>query len=469
MKKLDMLRWFDVHFPESTFHGRFQLGYRKKGQCALLPLVTNEREELREFLSEMFVSPHCDYYITGNSVSGTKRKTESLFSFHNIVIDVDLHGMMDGEGKMGNHFLIEEFIWRFSRDSEIPSPSSIVKTGRGLQFWWNIVPVHQKCKIYLDQVRNFFMEEIKGIIEEYSDLSDFSVDVSASSNDVGYFRLPFTQNTKVKVEATAILSENVEAYVLQDLVASVKSIQRENEKETVVLKRDKELIRDFAKHEIFVLKNVQTLAFFRIRQLILLRKIRDNKINGETRNNLNFLVYNCLLPSLGEELAWEKLLSFNRGFKSPMTEKELEAVIVSAREKGGYKYSNKKVIEFLNITPEEQEKIELFQGKGEGVVRFSQHPSRDALRSLEKESRNLEIQKLAESGKSIKVIAQMLEIHPETVSKVLGKKEKNQQKKEMALEMLTAGSSMGEIIVVTGLSRSSIKRLKASKEEIRVQ
>lgn len=461
MKELELRKWFDLHFAPSDFNGRFQLGYRKKKSSALLPLVTMEQKQMEVFLQDMYVRGDYDYYITANSVSGVKRKTDGLFAFHNIVIDVDCHVDFN-EGFGMNHFLIEAFLWRFQRDSMLPPPTSIVKTGRGVQLWWAITPVHQKCKPYLDEVRAVYLEEIQDILNEYPDLDELSVDKTASCNDVGYFRLPCSYNTKVKKKVEIEMMDENAIYVLQDLVSSVKKWKQNKVKEEATVKEfsDQKFKNDFANHEVFVLKNVQTLAFFRIRQLISLRKSRDSAIKEETRNNLNFLVYNALLPAVGEVEAWEKLQAFNNGFKQPMSTKELQAVIVSAKEKGGYKYSNEKIIEFLSISPEEQEKIGLFSPKKKGVVRFSQHPSRDASRALSKEARDKSIQELSKSRMTQKAIALELGISLPTISKVLNTKEIKENQKNLAEKAITQGKTIAEIMEISGLSRSSIKRMR---------
>lgn len=459
LEKLDLLKWFETHYAPSSFDGRFQIGYRKKNATALLPLVTNDRNDLEEFLGNMFIRPDYDYYITANAVSGVNRKSEGLFSFHNIVIDIDCHSFLQND-LYGYHHAVEEFIWRFQRDWDLPLPSSIVETGRGVQLWWAIMPVYKKCKPYLDEVRDKFILAIEEILDEYSDLAVFEVDKTASCNDVGYFRLPFSFNTKVNKQVEVESLGDNERYVLQDLVEAVKIWDKQRvSDESGSSNLDKAFIENFSTHEIFLLKDIQTLAFFRIKQLILLRKIRNSAINDESRNNLNFLVYNALLPAMGEDLAWVKLLSFNNGFKIPMSIKELEAVIVSAKEKGGYKYSNVKIIEFLGITPEEQEKIGLYAPKNQGVVRFSQHPSRDASRSLAKESRDASIRELGKSGLNQKEISEKLAISPATVSKVLDKRVSKQQQKEQAEQALLEGKTIAETVLLSGLSRSTIKRI----------
>lgn len=471
----ELLAWFDVHFHPSSFHGRIQLGYRKKNSTALLPLITNETKMVRDFIKDMYFRSDYDYYITANAVSGVKRRAEGLFSFHNIVIDLDCHcdfpeGSSGIGGNDGLQRLLEEFLWRFRRDKpeSMPFPTSIVRTGRGIQLWWALVPLHAKCKPYYDEVREGFMNVIQQILCEYSgkfilseDLSVLSLDSSASSNDVGYYRLPGTVNTKVGRMVEVDVSKEI--FVLQDLVKSVKSW---NKVDPVIL--DQKLIRDFGQNEVFLLKNIETLAFFRVRQLILLRKIRNKDIHLETRNNLNFMMYNALLPALGEEESWNRLLRFNEEFKEPMSMEELEGVIISARDKGGYRYTNEKMITFLEVTPEEQENIGLFDGKNQKVVRFSKKPSRDASRALQKSVRDDLIKKLALEGKSVSEIGETAQVSLPTVRKVLGQNQEKKKAKEAAISMLEQGNSTKEVAKISGLSIRTIQRICTQREQISV-
>lgn len=459
-----LLTWFDTHFPPSTFHGRFQLGFRKKNSTSLLPLVTFEREQLREFLENMYIRKDYDYYIMANSICGTKRNLNGLFSFYNMVIDLDLH--LDGEIEE----ILEEFIWRFRRDKpeDMPEPHSIVKTGRGLQLWWSIPPVHMKCKTYFDEVRNHFMYEIEKILKEYSVFADFSIDRGASCNDVGYFRLPTSYNTKVKKKAVIQMGEGSVFFTLQELIKRVKKLklidaQDMNANRTVqrVFSEEK-LTENFLEHDIFILKNITTLSFFRIRQLILLRKLRNCKVSLETRNNFNFLMYNTLRSTMGHEEAWVKLIYFNEGFLQPMTTKELEGVIISAKTIGGYKYTNKKIIEFLDISFQEQELIGLFPGKQESICRYANNPSRNVSRAFEKECRNDNVYKLRTDGKKIFEIAQETGLSTPTISKILNLKSNKKDQKEYAMSLLESGNKLSQVSLLTGLSISTIKRLKGT-------
>lgn len=465
----NLLKWYKTHFQPSTFNGRIQIGYRKSGQSSLKTLLIRERDVMEKFLEIMFICPKYDYYIMANTVTGVKRRKEALFTLQNLVIDIDNHGDDFSQES------VEELIWRLHRDlpEEMPKPTSIVETGRGVQLWWNILPVHAKCKPYFDEVREEFMRQIQTLLDEYTSLDCFTIDSTASCNDVGYFRLPFTFNTKVNTLAVATVIKQENSYVLQDLVKIVKKLKKEQintlhpmKKKTLLSEEDKQILKRFHDSEIYILKNISKLCFFRMKQLISLRKIRNRKISLETRNNLNFMAYNILLPAMTEEMAWEKLLLFNQDFKEPMTESELQGVIVSARNKGGYKYSNGKMIEFLKITPKEQEKIGLFpvndSNTQKKIVRASHDPARDAQRAFSKEARNQHIFLLAEKNMSLTEISVNVGVSVSTVSKVLKFSENKKSQKKKALEMLGNGESISVIITKTSLSRSTIKRLKSS-------
>lgn len=454
MSRERMLQWYHTQYPESSFDGRYQIGYRKANSTSIYPLVTQTKTDLLNFIENMYICPDYDYYITCNSISGVERNSSSLFSLDNIVLDIDNHTAVSLDEE-----LIHEFLWRFQRDKPdtVPYPSSVVRTGRGIQLWWSILPVHVKCKKYYHEVRNHFVQEIKKIMDEYSQLSILSLDTVASCNDIGYFRLPETINSKNNNKISVEVSFESCPVCIHTLVEEIKKVPS-----TKMVSINRKTEDDFLKYELDILKNIQTLAFFRIKQLISLRKIRNNDINDETRNNFNFMFYNTLIPCVGEKEAWKRLISFNSGFKIPMNEHELQNVIISAQRKGGYKYSNQKFFEFLSITAEEQDKIGCNIPENKLIITNSSHPARDEGRRLIKENRDKQIQKLSKKGKNIKEIAEILAISPATISKKLQLSKTKKDKREQVYALLEQGISMPKIAQETALSLSTVKRLKTA-------
>ena len=470
----EALAWFERHFPPSTFHGRIQIGRRKNDGFGLQKLFLGEREQVQEFLQEMHASPHLDYYIMANTICGVSRKAEGLFTLQNIVIDIDCHNTEVSPWERDDIF--EKLSWRLAeeKDTDIPSPTSIVWTGRGLQLWWAIRPVHIKCKPYFDSVREYYLTAVQRILEEETEGMDdaISVDAASSRNAVGYFRLPGTFNTATGTLVKVIECKGETHYILQDLVEQVKKAREESAnavKQKAIINKAPEAAEDFSgrylQSDIYILRNFHTFGFFRMRQLIQLRILRNERIGEETRNNFCFMAYNAMLPALGHDKAWDKLVAFNEGFKEPLTEKQLAGVICTAEKKNGYRYSNEKMIEFLDISPEEQKAIGLYSPVApfNPMVRVSGNPSRQQSRRLIKEDRDRKVVQMLLEGKTGKQIAQELEICADTVTKIKRehRAEIQNAKEQRILKLVREGKSQTEIAATLGCSQKTVQRLYA--------
>ncbi len=449
------LNWFDLHFRESSFRGRLFIGRRSNE--SVLRLYVADREGVRSFLDEMYVSQNVDYYITANMVSGIERRLDGLFALCNIVIDVDCHD--------GCEVDVEPFLWRLRHDEVFPSPNSVVKTGRGVQLWWALEPLHAKCAPYYAEARDCLLRVLGGFLSEYrEEFGRFSADSSSSRNLVGYYRLPGTFNTKAGAMAEAEIWRD-EPYVLQELVRWAKGVKSEHPAAapSVPEPESDAFAGRYQASDVRLLRSIHTLAFFRMRQLVRLRLLRDREIGQETRNNLCFIAYNTLLPAMGHEKSFEKLKEFNAGFREPMTEKQLEGVICSARDKGGYRYSNRKLIEFLGLTAWEQEQIGLWEPATpySPVTHVSAHPGRRAAARLAKEDRDKKILALAKQGLKQPAIASELGITRQTVAAVL--RREGFDRRQEVLSLFDSGKTVPEISELCGLCPSTIQKIRKSK------
>lgn len=410
-------RWVDIHFGDTSFNGNVILGHRKPDSNGVHAMSVCGISDLKPYIKMVHASPRLDYYITANTMSGSKRRNESLFGLQNIVIDVDYH---NDELTHAAKPLVEAFIWRSKHDlfdgGVIPTPNSIVRTGRGVQLWWAIKPVYAGRDIsryHYDKIKNNFLDHIEALLGEYEDeLNGLGVDRGASSNPVGYFRLPYTYNTKANCygELEILHTERYDQRELTLLEAPTSRVERPRPKGATrhipMLETDREVLRGY-----------QTTGVRRVLQLINLRNLRNNDVGSEMRDYFNFSVYNALRMSYEHKEAMERLYAFNDGFKKPMSERELANCISSAKSKEGYKYSNTRLIELLEITPEEQIAIGLLP------FRRGQAPkpnaSRDAVRKALKDDRDNKILELIEKGVSQAEVARQLGIGKNTVGRVL--------------------------------------------------
>lgn len=455
------LSWFDFHYAPSPFHGRFQLGYRKKGETGIWPLFTGERESVEEFLMGMHMSSNLDYYITANAVKGVKRGSDQIFSLHNIVLDIDSHKDADEPPNQGQ---LEELFWRLNRDlfssSDPPPPTSIIQTGRGLQLWWAIVPMAVNCVTWYKEIQDTLIQAINEFLDGYPDLKeDFCIDGAPSRNIAGYFRLPGTINTRTGT-AVEILEFRELTYDTHDFIRWAKQWKEANKKDKPLPSPAADFSGQYLSSDMYILRNFHTTAFFRVRQLIQLRILRDNDVGEETRNNMCFIAYNAMLPAVGPQQAWEKLIAFNEGFKEPMSEKELHQTVDTSLKKGGYKYKNTSIIEFLGITSEEQEAIGLYAPSQpfSSLTRLSGHPARNASRKTQKDDRNRKIHEMAKAGVSREKIANELGISRNTVATVLGPAV---SVKDKVVELLNQENmSTKEIALALGISQRTVQNYK---------
>ena len=424
--------WLDVHFGDQSFNGRVFIGHRKNGG-GVYTMSARSLSELSQYVMMIHASQRLDYYITANTVSGTSRTMDGLFGLQNIVIDVDCH-----TAGRNTAALVQAFLWRAERDlwsgGDVPRPNSVVKSGRGVQLWWALQPCHASCVFYYNQIKTGLMDHIENLLSEYAEeLDGLAVDRTASSNAVGYYRLPCTYNTAAKSYGTLQVLHK-ERYDTQELAGYIQP-----------LPRPKTPVRASVGHlegipmqsgDLIVLHNAHSTGANRVMQLIKLRNLRDNEIGAETRNNLCFAVYNALRMSFDHEEAMRRLHAYNRGFKEPMTEAELEATVCSAARKGGYKYTNAKLIELLSVTPEEQDAIGLhpFTGVYKPWNHAKPNATRDAVRKARRNGRDGQIISMHRQGISQAETARELKISRNTVAKVLKEWREQVQAADLAIE-----------------------------------
>ena len=421
---IEIMPWLTLHYPmDSAFNGRIFIGRKKEG--IMCTVSRRNIVEIPYFVPQMHISKVCDYYITANAVSGVVRQKKDLFSLHNIVVDIDCHA--DG---VPYELIANELVARCHRDlfncGAVPTPNSIVYTGRGVQFWWALKPAAKALAFLYQRAQAWLIEQFELLIKEYpSSLSELSVDSSASRNIVGYYRLPLTYNTTTNRKGSYELL-HTNQYKLTDLVEdfvptdfSEARFTKKQFKDLSISNTEQEYDITLSKNDVIVFEGGTNAMARRVLKMVELRAFRNAPINEEMRDLFCFVVYCALLSIYDQDEAWRRLLAFNEGFKEPLDIKELEQSM-AATEKHRYSLSNEKIIEKLNITPEEQVAIGL-----QGCAKKPSNYTRDLLRQKKKQARNNEIMALHNTGMSQAQIAKEMQLSRNTVAKVLRDAEKH--------------------------------------------
>lgn len=411
-------KWLDIHYGDTSFNGRAVIGHRPNGK-GIYPLTMRSLTELRPYIKKMHLSQNLEYYITANTIKGTSRTKDEVFGLQNIVIDVDCH---EKEHEKNIQSLVEAFVWYCKRDlfgeGVIPFPNSIVRTGRGVQLWWAIVPCYGgsdygKSLYHYNKIKRNFIDHIQAMLNEYSDLDGLNLDDGPSMNVVGFFRLPFTYHKTVKRYGSLEILHS-KRYDQRELTKIAGVINEDEDSEPTSLTPRSIPMKESDR---FILRNFQSTGVRRVLQLIKLRNLRDNNIGAEDRDKFNFSVYNALRMKFDHEGAMPYVRAFNAGFKEPMTERELQISLCTAIKKGGYKYTNLTLIKLLGITPEEQRAIGLLPYSRKRAT--TPNASRDAARKALKEDRDDKIIELARKGVAQAEIARILGIGKNTVWRVM--------------------------------------------------
>lgn len=298
-----------------------------------------------------------------------------------------------------------------------------MRTGRGIQLWWKIEQTYAKCdalKVYRYVVENY-CNWINFIIQNTTGISWLQVDAASSKKHMGLFRIPGTTNFSAGRLATCKLMHTYtyELFELADGISEYspdKIEEREEKKEKAIEEFKKK------KHTVSMApeESMRYLYGHGVRRIQWLTKLaRKRRMGGlPLRNNMLLVCYStcttlCSMPDVN---AMAYVRELNSWFKTPLTEKEIENCLCTAKKKRGYKFSDATIIQYLNITPEEQQAIGMLDKPGTDKNRHAARAKRNADK---KADRNAAICHAYEETQSVSKAAEIAGCCAATVRKVL--------------------------------------------------
>ncbi|MCD7824096.1 MAG: LuxR C-terminal-related transcriptional regulator [Oscillospiraceae bacterium] len=400
-----------------------------------------------EKISDLKFSTRCDYYITANSIKNNcQRQKKELFGLHNICIDIDLHNSKDNINKVAEnlkYFLVEG-------DCSIPLLNVFVKTGRGVQLWWHFEETSSKLLFMYQAVTQFIINQLNDLIQAVETLSNLKIDVPASQNIVGYFRLPFTTNTKTSTLAFAEIL-NSDTYNLVD----VFNDYCDNENVTISLQNVQHVGQN--KNVATRLWKPQSTAVEYI-SLIMKRKQfieqycinRNYRVTG-SRDLIMFLYCVCLVQVMNIDFVMPSMKKFNAQFTEPLEQSKLDEILGYMQRKGILKFRNETFLSFLPFSVEERSRY---------LTVKEHNGTRDIKRKITKEERNQNIIKLAIDGKTTEQIAQEVNCSVRTVKSVLKFNNFNRPDllKSKIMELISQGLSLRQIACKLNISYPTVQK-----------
>lgn len=306
-------------------------------------------KELRDKLTDWMGQ---DVYFSQNTFYRPQRRIENVRQLRALYCDIDCYktGFTISQVEMA----LEEDYFRQS----IPEPNYIIYSGRGLVLVWLIEPVPSMALPRWQAVENCFVENLKPLGAD-----------SQATDAARIFRLAGTRNSK-NGKVVTVEYRHEYKYELEDL---------KKEFLPEVKKKEKRL-KENRSNKVEHLFNVFTLHYSRLVDLCKIIELRNYEMTGYREISLFLYRYwSCCYLSDKDE-ALRQTLSLNDEFTSPLSQKEVERATKSAEKayeqwalnssngtykRGGYNFSNQKLILMLDITQEEQRHLKTIISKEE--------------------------------------------------------------------------------------------------------
>lgn len=288
-----------------------------------------------------------DIYYTPNTFnSPIKRQRNYLWQLHRFYIDID--------HKKGTR-AIESFevvgaIEQLVENKKIPEPTEYINSGRGIHVYWDIANCHIMLLDLWEKIENYLFNQVKGIEK---DIENIEVDKRAT-DPTRLLRLPGTINSKDNSKCYSMLKREDNIYNIFDL-------------KKAYIKPNKAYKKNKSNIAYLPTKNLYTLNKSRLEDFKAIVSLRNGEVKGYRNTLIMLYSYHYRLIN---EITVEELINitkeFNKSFREPYKIRELISVCRSVNrtvkhfqedESKGYKFTNKYIIESLDISEQEQKKL----------------------------------------------------------------------------------------------------------------
>lgn len=307
------------------------------------------REQLQEWLGE-------DVYFSQNTFHKPQRRIENIRQLRSLYVDVD-HYLFNYSpewviGKMESELF----------GKSVPDPNIIIHSGRGFVVIWLHEPVPYMALPLWQAVEKYLSDQFTLLGGD-----------TRATDAARVFRLAGTVNSKIGEEVTVQYRHDYR-YALREIQSDyLPDLQLNQPKRKGRPAKAKQLY------------NTYSLNYARLQDITKLVQLRDQNVKGY-RETICFLYryWSCCFLQ-DEQEALEHTLELNSEFSEPLPDREVIRATKSAerawyaksnkdanriaKEKGypgaGYNMTNKTLIQWLDITEEEQKHFKTIIGRVE--------------------------------------------------------------------------------------------------------
>ena len=312
-------------------------------------------EELASVLSDWIGE---DVYYSQNSFYKPQRRIDNIRQLRTLFVDLDVYNMgYDPEWVLGK-LEFEVF------GQALPEPNMVIFSGRGLVLIWHIEPIPYKAMPLWRAVENYFAEQLKEV----------GADTKAT-DPARIFRLAGSVNSKNNAIVRAEYRHDYR-YDIHQLQYDYLPELSPNKLAVKKKGRKSKIVRMF---------NIYTLHLSRARDIAKLVELRGGDVQGYRETILFLYRYFTCCFTDDPAKALDDTLSLNSEFLHPLPEKEVRSATKSAEKAwaaksdakanemakkmgypgAGYNMPNQTIIDWLDITPEEQKHLSSIISKEE--------------------------------------------------------------------------------------------------------
>lgn len=321
--------------------GRFMQYYYKPAELA---------GHLTEVMGE-------DVFFSQNTFYRKSRRIETIRQLRSLYVDLDFYIF-----NYDPEWILGKLEYEFYRQT-IPEPNMIIFSGQGVVLIWMIEPVPYKALPLWQAVQNYLINQLKPLGGD-----------PKASDAARIFRLAGSTSSKNGHE--------VSVQYRHDYRYTLRDIQNEYLPE---LTPKREPAKKGRKKKILHLFNVYSLHAARLKDITTLVELRHGRMDGYRETTLFLYRYWSCCFTRDPQEALKQTLDLNKAFTHPLTQKEARKATESAqraweaksdkkaderaKEMGypgaGYRVSNAKIIDWLDITEEEQTHLSTIISKRE--------------------------------------------------------------------------------------------------------
>lgn len=301
-------------------------------------------EELADHLTEVMGE---DVFFSQNTFYRKARRIETIRQLRSLYVDLDFYIF-----NYSPDWILGKLELEFYRQS-IPEPNLIIFSGQGIVLIWMIEPVPYMALPLWQAVQNYLIKQLKplGGDPKAADAARiFRIAGSTSSKNGNEVRVQYRHDYR---------------YTLRDI---------QDEYLPELAPRRQAQKKPGRKKKIVHLFNIYSLHSARLHDLSTLVTIRDGEMTNYRELTLFLYRYWCCCFTGDPQEALQQTLDFNQTFTCPLPEREAVRATRSAEKAfsaksdkeanerakamgypgAGYRISNAKIIDWLDITPEEQ-------------------------------------------------------------------------------------------------------------------